>query len=177
MRWDIWKIFFQTIEAIFPQGMSFTKVVKAKIGIYKKHKFLDPFFCEKHPIKKFQPLDHSALSTLVSNSLTSCLVDLSLDWLDSGWWESLNASWWSNLGNITLEICNDCQCLFKILTVNFGHNFEAEVWWRLWGWNLVEIFRLNFDQLMTEKQLWRVLKPWVHSALGNVCHYYHRQVI
>ena len=71
MRWDIWKIFFQTIEAIFPhKGMFFTKVVKAKIGIYKKHKFLDPFFCEKHPIQKCQPLDHSALSTLVSNSLT-----------------------------------------------------------------------------------------------------------
>ena len=62
-----------------------------------------------------------------------------------------------------LEISNDWWCLFKILTVNFGQNFEAEVWSRPWGWSLIEILRLNFDQLM----IWLKSNYEEHLTLGS----------
>ena len=53
---------------------------------------------------------------------------------------------------------------------------------RFWRWILVKILKLKFGQDpeaefwstydLTEKQLWRALNPWVHCALGNVCHYF-----
>ena len=137
--------------------MFFTKVVKAKIGIYKKHKFLDPFFCEKHPIQKCQPLDHSALSTLVSNSLTpvwwTChltglsladenhsMLDDGLTWAISCWKSAMIADVCSRFWRWILVI---------ILKLKFGEDFEAEVWSKFWGWILINLWlKSNYEEYL-----------------------------
>ena len=59
MRWDIWRIFFQTLEASFPyKGVFFTKVVNANIIAFKITTILKPVVSVKNtPIKM---LAHSA---------------------------------------------------------------------------------------------------------------------
>ena len=53
-RWDIWRIFFQTLEAFFPKRRCFfTKVVKANINAFIKRKFWDPFCLWKTPTSHF----------------------------------------------------------------------------------------------------------------------------
>ena len=54
-------IFFR-LEKHFPhKGVFFTKVTKASIIAFIETKILRPvFLSEKHPLKKCQPLDHSA---------------------------------------------------------------------------------------------------------------------
>ena len=66
--------------------------------------------------------------------------------------------------------------------VMFVQDFDGEFWSKFWSWSLVKTLRLKFDRNfeaefwstydLTEKQLWRALNPWVHCALGNVCHYF-----
>ena len=54
MRWDIWRIFFQTLEASFPyKGVFFTKVVNANIIAFRKAKILRPVSSVKHTPSRF----------------------------------------------------------------------------------------------------------------------------
>ena len=63
------------------------------------------------------------------------------------------------------------QCWLRL-----GQHFEAEFWSRFWGWGLVEIQKLNFDQGRCKKlchdpkavTLMKALNPWVHFSFGTV---------
>ena len=65
-----WKYIFQTLEAIFPyKGVFVTKVVKANIIAFIKTKILRPVLSVTNPpFQKCQPLLHSALVKVFSNS-------------------------------------------------------------------------------------------------------------
>ena len=70
------KIFFQTLEAIFPyKGVFVTKVVKANIIAFIKTKILRPVLSVTNPpFQKCQPLLHSAMYLLISDGSISNLV-------------------------------------------------------------------------------------------------------
>ena len=73
MRWNILKINFQTLEAIFLyKGVFFTKVVKANIIAFIKTKILRPVLSVKNPpFQKCQPLLHSAMAITCTGQVTT----------------------------------------------------------------------------------------------------------
>ena len=71
--------------------------------------------------------------------------------------------------------------LVKILKFRFSRN--ADDWLRFWGWWLVEIRKMKFDQDLCKnlqydlkKLFWKTeLKPRVRCAFGNVSFLVYRQ--